>query len=727
MSSEHRPSTSESTSTGSDAVGRPGTADNVASQVTHIANDQLLARAELRAASLGRSDSVRQWSPLGTIDAGQLAEVDTAGSVSLTNQPWSVDIWIGAEDRWYFMPTEPTVRQTWQQDVPVVETRVRVPGGDIATRAFAARVQLNTVEDSGVVIEVENLTGVPVALAFAVRSRELDGTPTTAINEIAVDGPRILFNGEALLYLSKHPSRVVGGPVGSLATIMNNEVQRDPTERSGDQTFTGRGGVEAVAIVPLPHTAVVKALLPRPVEKRRRSRGQQEHLGVDWHAPEAASVASGWQIHLDAGANISVEDPLVDAVVRSSTSSLLVAGAHGFGELPQLRSRTSAPLPNTATQVTAGQRAALIAEFYHRFGYGEAAEPYARALIDLQGIRKFVRMPDKSDGTLALFWVAASLLTGKKSDHWQEELVGPIAKALHALDKAIRSGKSASFIASFGGKQATISALANLGPALGRAGQPEVAARTVELVRAIEKMSGSSTASAVNLDAQFNGPTVDSLIAIRNAPVGDSRTEAFVSALRSHDPGVLTDANDNNVPTGVWGYDPAAVAGRLLLLSDTAVIDDFEGIDVLHGFPKVWLGRSIEVNGFVTSWGTVSYAVRWHGERAALLWEITPHSSIDVDRATPRLTARSIDPEWEAVGWSGEGLLSPPESWIPEAQERPEIVMEHPDPLEILGKPQRLNIIPSSPANADANPDSDSGSSGTTSEPEVPDEGDSFV
>src|SRR3712207_8333250 len=50
-----------------------------------------------------------------------------------------------------------------------------------------------------------------------------------------------------------------------------------------------------------------------------------------------------------------------------------------------------------------------------------------------------------------------------------------------------------------------------------------------------------------------------------------------------------------------------------------------------------------------------SFAVRWHGERPALLWELTPHD------ATTRLsiTAPGLDPAWATSELRGEALLGP--------------------------------------------------------------------
>ena len=61
------------------------------------------------------------------------------------------------------------------------------------------------------------------------------------------------------------------------------------------------------------------------------------------------------------------------------------------------------------------------------------------------------------------------------------------------------------------------------------------------------------------------------------------------------------------------------------------------GGDVLPGgFPPSWLGANFEVHGLPTSArSTLSFAVRWHGERPAVLWEQTG--------PPVTLTARAMD------------------------------------------------------------------------------------
>jgi hypothetical protein len=103
---------------------------------------------------------------VGTLAHGVLARVDTGGSVTMTSvtsmaNGRTLSWYIAADDRWHTPSREAAVRQRLVDGVPVVETVVRVPGGDAIQRAYA-------VPDLGglVVMEIENATTLPFAVAF---------------------------------------------------------------------------------------------------------------------------------------------------------------------------------------------------------------------------------------------------------------------------------------------------------------------------------------------------------------------------------------------------------------------------------------------------------------------------------------------------------------------------------------------------------------------------------
>src|SRR5690606_20577036 len=71
--------------------------------------------------------------------------------------------------------------------------------------------------------------------------------------------------------------------------------------------------------------------------------------------------------------------------------------------------------------------------------------------------------------------------------------------------------------------------------------------------------------------------------------------------------------------------------------------------------PEPWLGQGWEVHDAPTRHGLLSYAVRWHGDRPALLWQLDRH---DPD-APVEVTAPALDSGWSASEAEGEALLSP--------------------------------------------------------------------
>ena len=102
---------------------------------------------------------------VGVLGAPWRATIDAGGALV----PWGtaqaqprLDWWVAAEDRWHDPQRESSVRQRRIEGTPVVETRVRVPGGDVVHRVVA-------VADAGgvTVIEVENESAAAVAVVFS--------------------------------------------------------------------------------------------------------------------------------------------------------------------------------------------------------------------------------------------------------------------------------------------------------------------------------------------------------------------------------------------------------------------------------------------------------------------------------------------------------------------------------------------------------------------------------
>jgi hypothetical protein len=74
-------------------------------------------------------------------------------------------------------------------------------------------------------------------------------------------------------------------------------------------------------------------------------------------------------------------------------------------------------------------------------------------------------------------------------------------------------------------------------------------------------------------------------------------------------------------------------------------------IDIMTYLPPEWRGQAVTVQHAPTRYGTLSFALRWHGPRVALLWEI--------DRPGVTLRAPGINPTWSTSDARGDALLTP--------------------------------------------------------------------
>ncbi len=79
-------------------------------------------------------------------------------------------------------------------------------------------------------------------------------------------------------------------------------------------------------------------------------------------------------------------------------------------------------------------------------------------------------------------------------------------------------------------------------------------------------------------------------------------------------------------------------------------------VELLAGFRREWLGANLAVHEAPLRRGRVSFALRWHGARPALLWDAPPGSV---------LRAPGVDPAWTSTTAVGETLLAAPAETAP--------------------------------------------------------------
>jgi hypothetical protein len=92
-------------------------------------------------------------------------------------------------------------------------------------------------------------------------------------------------------------------------------------------------------------------------------------------------------------------------------------------------------------------------------------------------------------------------------------------------------------------------------------------------------------------------------------------------------------------------------AGRFVAAVEQRLVDDGRVLPV--GIPRAWFGSNFEVHGIPSGpRSALSFAVRWHSERPAVLWE--------QQGAVRTLSAPRLDPAWSSDAGAGEALWPAP-------------------------------------------------------------------
>ncbi|MCU1496379.1 MAG: hypothetical protein JWM47_332, partial [Acidimicrobiales bacterium] len=238
-------------------------------------------------------DAEPRWTLVGTVASSTTTPVDPTGLV--VGEGWSLDWWIGADDRWHLPSREPAVRQQLVDEAPVVETLVRIPGGDAVHRAYGFRSP-RPGGDEWVGVEVENATAVPFAVALVLRPLVADAVG--AASRITVEPTEggtgrdtahlVRIDGRPVLVVPRRPNRLAVGSdeTGDVASVVT------AGEAGSDLVAADcPDGLATLALIyPLPHTAVLRVAVPV---------GDVGTDVVPYPAvfPDAATVASGWDVH----------------------------------------------------------------------------------------------------------------------------------------------------------------------------------------------------------------------------------------------------------------------------------------------------------------------------------------------------------------------------------------------------------------------------------------------
>ena len=238
---------------------------------------------------------------VAAIGSRRQVRVDDRGRVEPFDATWSIDWWVGADDRWHRPAHEPTLRQTLVDAVPVVRTAIRVPGGDAVQHVYAAG------GPDLVVIDVENESPAPFVLALVVRGAE----------RLTLDDGALTIDRDAgVLVTTRAPSRWAASGDGTTEETVTSGAASDapfvPLRARGSH-------LEAAFLYPVAHRSAIRFAL---------------HLGaghLDERAvarlPDPGAAARGWAAHLDRGLRVELPDPSLTTALRSALAATLLAGA----------------------------------------------------------------------------------------------------------------------------------------------------------------------------------------------------------------------------------------------------------------------------------------------------------------------------------------------------------------------------------------------------------------
>ncbi|MGI9600940.1 MAG: hypothetical protein ACR2QE_03580 [Acidimicrobiales bacterium] len=478
---------------------------------------------------------------LGTTGSGPVAIIDDHGTVQLSATSWTVEWWVGAEDRWHRSGSEVNVRQQQSGSGPVTETAMRVPGGDIVQRAGACES-----DPAAVVLEFENRSAVPVALAVVVRPFELHRSGRIA--ELRVDGSSLWVDGNPGLVFDRMPASVVGGDAAcDVSERLTDLASAEPG--SFDQRC--EDGMATVAmIMPLAHTAVARVAVGAVAP------------AVFANLPSLEQVSAGWSAHLDLGPRL--EWPGASADFDKDLATLLVTAARVDRS------------PQGAEQWTPVEQARVL-EALVRSGHPAGPDD-----LDAWLAHTAVRANDQAGAAAVIARAAAD-----PHPEWFDEYLG------WAVEN-VRRGVS-------GADDEALRSVGPLGVLLRRLDQPD-------------------SAEAVLSDwAPWSVPAWSS-------------------------PGALTD--------------PVAAAAAVVGAVDGLARAAADGLDLLSAADSTWFGQPVDIRELPTPYGPLSFSVRWHGDRPALLWERDPWP----DAGDCRLRCSALDPSWSSVDEQGDALLGAPGS-----------------------------------------------------------------
>jgi len=567
----------------------------------------------------------RTWTAIGTVGSAARAIVDPAGAITPWPDGWSLDWWVGSGDRWHFPSRESTTRQVLIDSAPVIETRVRVPGGDVASVAY---VVVGPAELGDLaVMEVTNRSPVPVALALVVRPANPDRV--VVVERIDLVDRLVVVDDRQALILPRAPVHTAWSSAAGADLLRS--LEGGATDGGQETVRCSEGLAQAAFVFPLPHTASIRVAMPLVARRRRRGGASCPTVSLSG----SSTVARGWDAHGRAGTRLVLpKGRMADALKANrpflSLAAALHAGPPGPGSFDfALAARVVDALDRSGLEADAAEVLLSYPDRQHADGTFGGVGSTAAALVALAGHWNLTRDDKVLEATLP----AVALAVGAMA---RRHPASPVA----GWEAALRGAAEMLLAGEHGDVASRAESVASRAPA--------------ERARPVWETAGPAVVHPDGLDVRATLDMAGEELAAGDPNALDRlRWLLEVASPTFTWPAVLHPSSGGG--SGGDGHDSWVAAGFISLVTQLVAGDHARGqLAVFRLWPPEWDGEGVEVHDAPTGCGRLSLALRWHGPRPALLWDLVAHG-----RGAVGITAPGLDPEWSTMERSGEALLSP--------------------------------------------------------------------
>jgi hypothetical protein len=245
---------------------------------------------------------------IGVLGSSRQALVDGHGAITPDGGRWQLDWWIGADDRWHVPAREAAVRQTLVGSAPIVETSLRVPGGDAVLRAWGVGGPAELVA-----VEIENASPAPFVAAL-VLGPATDGR----VHSVATRGAWVTVDGRPALRTPRPASRWAAGTPGETFDVV-------AAGGAQERAFTGVGGRRTRLEVALLHPVAHRTRLRGALAVGRPGRSVPVDVVDLSLLPDAGAAAAGWDAQLRRGMRVVVPDTQLQRAIDAGRAALLLA------------------------------------------------------------------------------------------------------------------------------------------------------------------------------------------------------------------------------------------------------------------------------------------------------------------------------------------------------------------------------------------------------------------